>query len=67
MKKDLFNQAAKLKLEIAAKEAELELLLPELLQEMNDKEADEIKLSSGSFVRYMRRKWAYPDSVKVTE
>lgn len=67
MKKENFNRAAELKLQIASLEAELDLLLPDILTEMTEKEADEVKLSSGSFVRYMRRKWEYPESVKVAE
>ena len=65
--KELFNRAAQLKIEIAERESELELLLPDILNEMSSKEADEVKTENGSFFRYTRRKWSYPAEVKVAE
>ncbi len=42
MKKENFNRAAELKLQIASLETELDLLLPDILTEMTEKEADEV-------------------------
>lgn len=59
MKTELFNQYAELKLKIKELEEEVEILAPQVLEEMGENE--EVSSDFGTFVRANRRKWTYPE------
>lgn len=65
MNKKLFEKYAELKIKANEIDAEIELLAPQVLDEMKDH--DQINSELGSFSKSSRRMWIYPEPIKQME
>lgn len=67
MNTPLINEYITLKLEITEREARAESIKPQIIEEMQKEEADQLDHASGTLLLQSRRTWTYPEDIQVVE